>query len=318
MSASVFISYSRRNGYFAERLYLDLKRAGVDAWLDQADIPADRRWRPEVQDAIQQRRHFLLLASPESARSEEVARELVEAERAEKSILRLRVGGELPQLPATWRECQIIDSDRGYWGRLARLLPALGVTSGLPRSLDELVQRRQGTVADAASELTGAELVTVAGRDYWKLPVEPSGYTMTWLVAPADAALEPPPSLALLLRFAGRADRDTLGDVLEFLGAGDSVGAWLVYVLGPKNRSEKYELPVAFPHYWEDADRGVYRAMHLSFVKKELRVFLDCPATLAYRVAGLSRETERHHLYQFDQDSTGQVRYWRVLGPKGG
>src|SRR5437762_2756043 len=103
MTTSVFISYSRRNTPFAERLYLDLKRGGVDAWLDQSDISPNSRWRPEIRDAIEKRTHFLLLASPESARSEEVARERAEAEGAKKTILRLLAGGAIPQLPEAWR-----------------------------------------------------------------------------------------------------------------------------------------------------------------------------------------------------------------------
>src|SRR5438552_1661272 len=122
MTASAFISYSRRNGPFAERLYYDLKRAGVDAWLDRSDIRPDSRWRPEIRDAIHRSAQFLLLASPESATSEEVGKELSEAEGLGRPILTLRVGGEWSQLPDAWRERQIIDFSDGYQDRLATLL----------------------------------------------------------------------------------------------------------------------------------------------------------------------------------------------------
>src|SRR5205807_273506 len=108
MTSSAFISYSRRNGPFAERLYLDLKRAGVDAWLDRSDIPYDRRWESEIRAAIDRSTHFLLLASPDSAKSGEVRKELVEAQALHKSIVTLRVAGAYEQLPDDWRSRQCI------------------------------------------------------------------------------------------------------------------------------------------------------------------------------------------------------------------
>jgi hypothetical protein len=69
MPSSVFISYSRRNRPFAERLHIDLRRSGLDVWLDLSDIPPGDDFEARILPAIAARSHLIVLASPEAKAS---------------------------------------------------------------------------------------------------------------------------------------------------------------------------------------------------------------------------------------------------------
>lgn len=322
MAGPVFISYSRRNTVFAKRLRFDLERVQIEAWLDESDIaPGARRWRPEVEAAIANSKCVVLLASPESAESEEVGREVVEAERLGRQIITRHIAGEFLKLPQEWRDRQIdVKLTDSYWDGFAKLLRCLHGPP-CPASLTSLVNRGGMTVQAAAAELKGAVPLQVGEREYMRLPIEPSAYAMTWLSAPADAPLTPPPSLAVLLKFAGAQSKGgTAAEVLQFFSDNGKSGMWLMSVEGPLNVDPRhmgsYDLPLASAHIWEDAVRLALEAMQLPFVKgNDVHIFLAGPQTLIYAVAGQIRDVRRHHLYQYNDRIPGPS-YWRVLGPK--
>jgi hypothetical protein len=236
----VFISYSRRHGPFAERLELDLIRAGVPVWRDRTGIPPDNPdWWAKIREEIEKASYILLLASPDSAREDSVVwKELAVADELKKRILVLPVAWADYALPESWSKRQLTSVDGWYWRELRPLLQYLGAPRPVIPSLIDLLDHHEGTIEEAAIQLTGGKSLRLSGHDYWKLPVEPSGYTMTWLVAPAKAALRPPDRLAVLLRFAGPIARDTLREVVPFLSANVSPDSWAVYVEGPKDKGD--------------------------------------------------------------------------------
>jgi len=72
----IFISYSRVNSDFAVRLAKDLELAGINAWIDQSDIPTGTRWDDALEKAIDESSVFLVLLSPESTSSANVKDEI--------------------------------------------------------------------------------------------------------------------------------------------------------------------------------------------------------------------------------------------------
>ena len=50
----------------AQRLYTDLKKAGLAPWLDRENILPGQKWRPAIRDAIKNSRYFLALFSSNS------------------------------------------------------------------------------------------------------------------------------------------------------------------------------------------------------------------------------------------------------------
>jgi hypothetical protein len=62
-SMSVFISYARQDLTAARRLYFDLKRLGVEAWLDVECLLPGQRWKFEITRAIREARFFIAVLS---------------------------------------------------------------------------------------------------------------------------------------------------------------------------------------------------------------------------------------------------------------
>lgn len=89
MSDLVFVSYARTDSEFAKQLVLDLKSAGVTAWMDQVDIPAGARWDESIAAALRDADFVLVILTPESARSQNVLDEIGFALSNEKRVVPL-------------------------------------------------------------------------------------------------------------------------------------------------------------------------------------------------------------------------------------
>ncbi|MCP4143398.1 MAG: TIR domain-containing protein [Chloroflexi bacterium] len=75
-TSSVFISYSRRNKGFAEKLNDSLDNSGIDAWVDWEGIPLSSDWMDEITRAIEGADAFLFIITPDSLASEVCGEEL--------------------------------------------------------------------------------------------------------------------------------------------------------------------------------------------------------------------------------------------------
>ena len=73
----VFISYSRKDLEFVQRLANDLKAADFEVWYDLSGLEAGTRWGTEIQKAIEESQHFLVVLSPNSVQSDWVEREFL-------------------------------------------------------------------------------------------------------------------------------------------------------------------------------------------------------------------------------------------------
>jgi hypothetical protein len=61
--STVFLSYAREDLDAAERLYMDLRRAEIDAWMDKKNLLPGQNWEHEIRKAIRGARYFLALVS---------------------------------------------------------------------------------------------------------------------------------------------------------------------------------------------------------------------------------------------------------------
>ena len=59
----VFIGYAREDYEAARKLYTDLKKAGLDAWLDKESLKGGQRWKDEIQRAIRTSNFFVAVLS---------------------------------------------------------------------------------------------------------------------------------------------------------------------------------------------------------------------------------------------------------------
>lgn len=94
--AQIFISYSRRDKTFVDELVHDLTDTGYDIWLDREDIVGGESWRTSIVEGISSCSAFVLIVSPHSVASENVAKEVSLAEKYKKVII-----------PVIHQECEI-------------------------------------------------------------------------------------------------------------------------------------------------------------------------------------------------------------------
>jgi hypothetical protein len=87
--SDVFISYSRKDKPFAERLFDRLKEAQRDIWIDWDDIPLTADWWKEIQSGIEGTNTFVFLISPDSATSEVCRQEIEYAVTRNKRLIPL-------------------------------------------------------------------------------------------------------------------------------------------------------------------------------------------------------------------------------------
>src|SRR5215218_2367772 len=83
----VFISYSRRDLEFVQRLHASLDASGKDVWVDWQDILPTAEWLEEVFEGVESSDNFLFVISPDSLTSEVCARELGHALEQRKRLV---------------------------------------------------------------------------------------------------------------------------------------------------------------------------------------------------------------------------------------
>ncbi|PJF29877.1 MAG: hypothetical protein CUN52_06100 [Phototrophicales bacterium] len=83
----VFVSYSRRNKVFAERIARDLGDAGMEVWIDFRQIHGGEQWQDEIFRGIERSQIVVVCLSPDAVKSEWVQREVLTARQQEKFII---------------------------------------------------------------------------------------------------------------------------------------------------------------------------------------------------------------------------------------
>ena len=106
--ATVFISYSRKDGVIANRVVRDLQTTGINVWLDHDRLtPGTADWEREIRRAITASKGVIYLASEDATASEYVRDELTIARDNNVTVYPLWVRG------TTWSSCIPLG-----WGRV--------------------------------------------------------------------------------------------------------------------------------------------------------------------------------------------------------
>ncbi|BAU13682.1 RHS Repeat family protein [Leptolyngbya sp. NIES-3755] len=83
----VFISYSRKDKPFVERLHQALEAQNRDTWVDWDDIPLTAEWWQEIQRGIEAANTFVFVISPDSLASQVCGREIDHATQHNKRLI---------------------------------------------------------------------------------------------------------------------------------------------------------------------------------------------------------------------------------------
>lgn len=120
----VFISYSRKDLAFVDKLAVDLKNAGLDVWYDVSGIGGGSRWRSEIENALRNSQYVIVVLSPDAVTSEWVEREIMFSSNLKRKIIPLMY--RLCELPLNYVNLNYIDvQGDNYQREFPNLLRAL-------------------------------------------------------------------------------------------------------------------------------------------------------------------------------------------------
>ncbi|MFZ4702955.1 MAG: TIR domain-containing protein, partial [Candidatus Methylumidiphilus sp.] len=119
----VFLSYSRADRAFAERLLADLEQAGHPCWLDTTDIPGGEVWIKAIAEGLERAYAVVTVVTEAANRSEWVRLEFLHAKQLGKPIIPLLTKDCL--LPWYMADRQAIPIEPDYDTGLSRLLASL-------------------------------------------------------------------------------------------------------------------------------------------------------------------------------------------------
>lgn len=130
LKSHLFISYSRRDGEFVDRLITALDRRGMRTWVDRSGIAGGEVWKASITEAIRECVAFLIVLSPRSSDSENVPKELTLAERHNRPIIPVRFEDctLAPAMEYDLAELQFVDfCGQAFDAALEELVRAIGV-----------------------------------------------------------------------------------------------------------------------------------------------------------------------------------------------
>lgn len=147
MGQDVFISYSRVDLPFVERLNHFLAEAGVSTWFDRTSLLPGQKWEDVIDDEISQSRTFLTCLS--KAAMDKKGYFHVEQHRASEAALRVPPG-QLFILPVALGDCDVPRKLRQY--HTVNLVEP-GAIEMLLRSLSSAIERELFAEAGAVTKL---------------------------------------------------------------------------------------------------------------------------------------------------------------------
>jgi hypothetical protein len=135
----VFISYARADSAFAWRLVEDLSEYDLALWMDVRNIPKGANWDNEVQKGLDSSDLMLVLLSPDSVNSQNVADEWSYFIEKNKPVLPLMIAPT--EVPFRLSRRQRIDFTTDYEVGFRELLRAIGSPARLdPDSTERLAK----------------------------------------------------------------------------------------------------------------------------------------------------------------------------------
>lgn len=174
--ADVFISYSRRDSVFVDRLAAAVEGCGKTVWLDTEGIEAGEVFPLALRRAIEESDAFVFVISPDSVASRFCEQEVEHAQTLGKRILpvlRIKVPDESLHGEVRDRHWISFDDDERFAASVDALLIALdrdlahaqAHTRWLVKALDWESQARDKSLLLRGSELVSAEVWIAGVRD---------------------------------------------------------------------------------------------------------------------------------------------------------
>ena len=127
----IFISYSRQDRSFVERLSAALKAAGVQTWTDIENISAGANWQTEIETGLLQAEILLYVSSQNSSTSKWIETELTAFMRGSGRVIPIIIDDHGPiALPTLLRRIQWVDFRFDFDTAFASLLKGISHLQG--------------------------------------------------------------------------------------------------------------------------------------------------------------------------------------------
>ena len=161
----IFLSYSRIDSDWVDRLHAELESRGFEAWLDRRDLPLNLPWLNQISDAVEECALFVFCESEAASSSEACASERQVAERQGRPETRVSVGESVDEVvDQVEREVGLLSPDLRAivevevlardWDRAGR--PAGKLPAGDARKRFRRAQQRQERSSELTRELMAA------------------------------------------------------------------------------------------------------------------------------------------------------------------
>jgi TIR domain len=119
-----FLSYARSDEHFALRFANDLRSLGASTWMDQLDLRPSQHWDRAIERAIRACSSVIVILSPRSVASENVADEIGLAIDCGKPVIPVMI--EPCDLPLRLTRKHLIDATRDYRAALRECFAEIG------------------------------------------------------------------------------------------------------------------------------------------------------------------------------------------------
>jgi len=234
-SAEVFVSYSRGDQDRVFELAAKLRAAGVSLWIDQGAIDAASLWSEQIVNALESAKALLLIVTPSSVHSDNVAKEVMLVSERKGHILPVHLEPTVipPTLKYQLAGIQHIeffkggDADSSVKGIL-RSLERLGVTVSPPQTTKVAAVAAQPEEAAPARRGGSAERGALAVIPFDNISPDPeTDYFSDGLTEELTARLSTLSEIELVSRWATKQLKEHKHDVRDI---GSELGAR--YIVG--------------------------------------------------------------------------------------
>ena len=186
-SNQIFVSYSRQNSAFVERLTNDLREAGFNVWRDMDKLtPGTPNWEKAIRTAIQEAAAVVYVASPTALASQYVQGELTVTQLYNRPIYPIWAAGD------NWIECvplgmtnyQYVDGrENNYTNGFSALVETLKRTIDTSQGSIRLGLPTHETIEiNLALFDTATDLLNYVYLNYLQYWYEPVTYGFDWVL----------------------------------------------------------------------------------------------------------------------------------------
>ncbi len=161
VAGGFFLSYSRADERFALRFAKDLRAHGVAIWVDQLDIRPSEHWDRAIERAVRECGGMVVILSPRSAASDNVADEISFAIDSGKPVLPVMIERCTPPLRIT--RMHMIDATASYDRALQQCLAEIERGTGQSSAPSRAAAARAKSLDPEVVTRAKRELTSIVG-----------------------------------------------------------------------------------------------------------------------------------------------------------